>query len=126
MKILCVLLFNYRNDPFEFGASHLRVPRNLLKKFLKNDLVTVSPCGVVFVKESVREGTISRMVKEILDTRIMVKQSMKIHKNNRLLQRVLHSRQLGLKLIANVTYGYTAANFSGRMPCVEVICNFLL
>jgi hypothetical protein len=27
---------------------------------------------------------------------------------------------MGLKLIANVTYGYTAANFSGRMPCVEV------
>ena len=24
------------------------------------------------------------------------------------------------KLIANVTYGYTSANFSGRMPCVEV------
>lgn len=23
-------------------------------------------------------------------------------------------------MIANVTYGYTAANFSGRMPCVEV------
>lgn len=22
--------------------------------------------------------------------------------------------------MANVTYGYTAANFSGRMPCVEV------
>lgn len=77
------------------------------------------------MKESVREGTISRMVKEILDTRIMVKQSMKLHKNNHLLQRVLHSRQLGLKLIANVTYGYTAANFSGRMPCVEVKKIFL-
>lgn len=25
-----------------------------------------------------------------------------------------------MKLIANVTYGYTAAGFSGRMPCVEV------
>lgn len=36
------------------------------------------------------------------------------------LQKVLHNRQLGLKLIANVTYGYTAANFSGRMCCVEV------
>ncbi len=36
------------------------------------------------------------------------------------LKRVLHSRQLGLKLIANVTYGYTSANFSGRMPCIEV------
>ncbi|MCP5815842.1 hypothetical protein NL365_28055, partial [Klebsiella pneumoniae] len=25
-----------------------------------------------------------------------------------------------LKLLANVTYGYTSATFSGRMPCVEV------
>ena len=33
---------------------------------------------------------------------------------------MLDARQLGLKLIANVTYGYTAANFSGRMPCVEI------
>lgn len=23
-------------------------------------------------------------------------------------------------MIANVTYGYTAASFSGRMPCVEI------
>lgn len=36
------------------------------------------------------------------------------------LKRLLDSRQLGLKLIANVMYGYTAASFSGRMPCVEV------
>jgi len=51
---------------------------------------------------------------------LQVKQSMKRHKSNKTLQRVLHSRQLGLKLIANVTYGYTSANFSGRMPCIEV------
>jgi DNA polymerase zeta len=25
-----------------------------------------------------------------------------------------------LKLISNVTYGYTAAGYSGRMPCVEI------
>lgn len=36
------------------------------------------------------------------------------------LTKVLDARQLGLKLISNVTYGYTAASFSGRMPCVEV------
>ena len=36
------------------------------------------------------------------------------------LHRMLDHRQLGLKLIANVTYGYTSANFSGRMPCIEV------
>ena len=33
---------------------------------------------------------------------------------------MLNAKQLGLKLIANVTYGYTAASFSGRMPCVEI------
>jgi DNA polymerase zeta len=32
----------------------------------------------------------------------------------------LDARQLGLKYIANVTYGYTAATFSGRMPAVEI------
>uniref|UniRef100_A0A183G7L2 DNA-directed DNA polymerase n=1 Tax=Heligmosomoides polygyrus TaxID=6339 RepID=A0A183G7L2_HELPZ len=36
------------------------------------------------------------------------------------LKRVLDARQLALKNVANVTYGYTSANFSGRMPCVEV------
>jgi DNA polymerase zeta len=65
--------------------------------------LTVSPCGVVFVKPSVREGVLPRMLEEILETRLMVKQSMKLYKENSALQRVLHSRQLGLKLIANVT-----------------------
>ena len=83
------------------------------------------------MKESVRKGVLPKMLQEILDTRVMVKNSMKLHnkqakgnpewaaKNVRL-QKILHSRQLGLKLIANVTYGYTSANFSGRMPCIEV------
>ena len=36
------------------------------------------------------------------------------------LRRILDARQLGLKYIANVTYGYTSATFSGRMPAVEI------
>lgn len=60
------------------------------------------------------------MLEDILNTRIMVKQSMKEYKHDKGLTRMLDARQLGLKLIANVTFGYTAANFSGRMPCVEV------
>ncbi|XP_073844954.1 DNA polymerase zeta catalytic subunit [Musca autumnalis] len=108
------------STPFEFGASQLRVSPTMLRKLVDRDLITISPCGVVFVKSSVREGILPRMLTEILDTRQMVKQSMKLHKSNSALQRILHSRQLGLKLMANVTYGYTAANFSGRMPCVEV------
>lgn len=50
----------------------------------------------------------------------MVKGAMKLAKEDKVLYKMLDSRQLGLKLIANVTYGYTAANFSGRMPCIEV------
>lgn len=32
----------------------------------------------------------------------------------------LDARQLSLKFICNVTYGYTSATFSGRMPAVEI------
>ena len=35
-------------------------------------------------------------------------------------RRALNARQFGLKLIANVTYGYTAAGYSGRMPMAEL------
>jgi hypothetical protein len=32
-----------------------------------------------------------------------------------------NARQFALKLVANVTYGYTSAGFSGRMPCAELV-----
>ena len=50
----------------------------------------------------------------------MVKQAIKKYKNDATLAKVLDYRQMGLKLIANVTFGYTAANYSGRMPLVEL------
>ncbi|KAG8444660.1 hypothetical protein GDO86_009719 [Hymenochirus boettgeri] len=105
-------------DDFKFGCSSLHVPPDLLYQ-LRHD-ITVSPNGIAFVKACVRKGVLPRMLEEILKTRIMVKQSMKNYKHDKGLTRLLDARQLGLKLIANVTFGYTAANFSGRMPCVEV------
>jgi DNA polymerase zeta len=33
---------------------------------------------------------------------------------------MLDAKQLTLKLLANVTYGYTSASYSGRMPSVEI------
>lgn len=108
-----------RNGPFEFGAANLRIGKNTALKL--KDKINFSPCGVAFVKKEVRQGILPRMLTEILNTRLMVKESMKLYPaENRTLQRALHSQQLGLKLIANVTYGYTSANFSGRMPCIEV------
>jgi len=53
---------------------------------------------------------------------VMVKQSMKRADvaTDPVLTRVMHARQQALKLLANVTYGYTSAGYSGRMPCAEI------
>lgn len=75
----------------------------------------------MFLKPQVRRSMLSKMLTEILDTRVMVKKSMKlVDEVDRALIKLLNARQLGLKFIANVTYGYTSATFSGRMPCVEI------
>ena len=103
---------------FPFGAATLNVTPNCLKKY--KDHMFVSPCGVAFVNQSVRKGVLPMMLNEILETRIMVKQMMKQHKDDKALYKMLDARQMALKLIANVTYGYTSANFSGRMPCIEI------
>ena len=97
----------------------------------------VAPNGIIYAKPEVRKGLLGRMLIELLDTRIMVKQAMKGIKNDRVrtdpmyefdwyntplqdLRRILDARQLSLKYICNVTYGYTSATFSGRMPAVEI------
>ncbi|KAM7469431.1 hypothetical protein LguiA_007614 [Lonicera macranthoides] len=59
----------------------------------------------------VRKGVLPRLLDEILSTRIMVKKAMK---------KLAPSQKVLSRLIANVTYGYTAAGFSGRMPCAEL------
>jgi len=74
----------------------------------------------MFVKPELQVGILPRLLVEILETRVMVKESMKKAKANKILHRLLDARQTGLKLLANVTYGYTSASFSGRMPCVEL------
>uniref|UniRef100_A0A023F1I9 DNA polymerase n=1 Tax=Triatoma infestans TaxID=30076 RepID=A0A023F1I9_TRIIF len=105
-------------DEITFGCTSLFIdPKELYRA---KEHLHISPAGAVFVDSSIRRGILPLMLEEILETRLMVKNSMKRHKNNKLLYQILDARQLGLKLIANVTYGYTSANFSGRMPCIEV------
>ncbi|XP_052808091.1 uncharacterized protein LOC128236972 isoform X1 [Mya arenaria] len=102
----------------DFGCTSLSLDPAVIKKL--SGKVSVSPNGVVFCTQEVKRGVISVMVEEILKTRLMVKKAMGNYKGDKTLSRMLNARQLGLKLIANVTYGYTAANYSGRMPCIEV------
>lgn len=80
----------------------------------------MSPTGLMFVKPDIRKSLLAKMLGEILDTRVMVKRAMGEEKKNKGLYRLLDARQLGLKFLANVTYGYTSATFSGRMPAVEI------
>ncbi|CAD6888345.1 unnamed protein product [Tilletia caries] len=87
---------------------------------LAQDRTHVSPNGMIYVKQDVRKSLLAKMLGEILDTRVMVKNSMKGMKNDKAFQRQQNARQLSLKLLANVTYGYTSATWSGRMPCVEI------
>ncbi|KAK5107743.1 hypothetical protein LTR62_000719 [Meristemomyces frigidus] len=86
---------------------------------VEND-VNIAPNGIMYVRPQMRKSLLAKMLGEILETRVMVKSGMKVDRHDKTLQRLLNNRQLALKLIANVTYGYTSASFSGRMPCSEI------
>jgi len=109
-------------SPVEERLGGTTFPRSLRVLARLREHIWISPNGVMFLKPHVRKGVLPRMLQEILDTRVMVKQTMKLRdvKAQKALLRVLNARQFCLKLLANVTYGYTAAGFSGRMPCAEI------
>lgn len=98
-------------------TDYPREPR-LLELF--HNQINVAPNGMMYAKPEIRRSLLAKMLGEILETRVMVKSGMKVDQDDKNLQRLLNNRQLALKLIANVTYGYTSASFSGRMPCSEI------
>ncbi|KAH7102034.1 hypothetical protein BKA62DRAFT_701193 [Auriculariales sp. MPI-PUGE-AT-0066] len=115
----CLGRIKQQNGKWKFGVlDNFELPPGLLGKF--EDHINIAPNGLAYVKPEVRRGLLGRMLKELLDTRIMVKQGMKLAKGSKGLLRTLDARQLSLKFICNVTYGYTSATFSGRMPAVEI------
>ncbi|CAG9460605.1 unnamed protein product [Pedinophyceae sp. YPF-701] len=115
--------------------QNMKLREGLLQGDLDPAKLNVAPNGVAFAPPAARPGVLPRLLKEILDTRVMVKAAMsRLTKDEqaaaaegrpgaastRVLQRCMNARQFALKLIANVTYGYTAAGFSGRMPMAEL------
>ena len=91
----------------------------------EEDRAYVAPTGAIFVSEDVVKGVLPQVLEEILATRAMLKAAAKEYKRNvknlsPAILRQLEARQLALKYVANVTYGYTSATFSGRcaMPLV--------
>ncbi|KAH0497186.1 hypothetical protein TgHK011_004515 [Trichoderma gracile] len=102
----------------KMGFAEYRRQDGLLSLLAKH--INIAPNGMMYVKAEVRKSLLAKMLTEILETRIMVKSGMKQDRDDKTLQRLLNNRQLALKLLANVTYGYTSASFSGRMPCSEI------
>ena len=102
----------------KLGFADFRRAPGLLE--LVKDQLNIAPNGMMFVKPEMRKSLLAKMLGEILETRVMVKSGMKADRHDKTLQQLLNNRQLALKLIANVTYGYTSASFSGRMPCAEI------
>lgn len=102
----------------KMGFTDFQRKPGLLELF--GDHINVAPNGMMHVRPEIRKSLLAKMLGEILETRVMVKSGMKVDRDDKALQRLLNNRQLALKLIANVTYGYTSASFSGRMPCSEI------
>lgn len=102
----------------KMGFMNYSRQKHLLE--LLKDHINIAPNGIMYVKNHIRRSLLAKMLSEILETRVMVKSGMKADKDDKTLQTLLNNRQLALKLIANVTYGYTSASFSGRMPCSEI------
>ena len=50
---------------------------------ISNKQVTVAPNGMIYVKAEIRRGLLGRMLTELLDTRIMVKEALKASKDNK-------------------------------------------
>ncbi|KAI0431815.1 DNA polymerase family B [Xylaria sp. FL1042] len=102
----------------KMGFTDYRRQNRLLG--LLKDHINIAPNGIMYCKAEIRKSLLAKMLTEILETRVMVKSGMKQDKDDKTLQRLLNNRQLALKLLANVTYGYASASFSGRMPCSEI------
>ncbi|SCU82579.1 LADA_0C06458g1_1 [Lachancea dasiensis] len=103
----------------EVGASDINIPRGLIEEVA--DHLSISPNGVVYMGDTVRRSMLAKMLADILHTRLLVKTTMSnLKSKNETISNLLNSKQVALKLLANVTYGYTSASFSGRMPCSDV------
>jgi DNA polymerase zeta len=110
-----VLMHHFKS----LSASNDR-PQNIgeTSDFLR-DRAYIAPSGTIYTSEAVLKGVLPQVLDEILTTRAMLKRAAKEYKKtvkdlSPAILRQLEARQLALKYVANVTYGYTSATFSGR------------
>ncbi|CRG99221.1 DNA polymerase zeta catalytic subunit, putative [Plasmodium relictum] len=107
--------------PFEFIKLGVKKKdKNILNKIknLKSSDIILTSNNTLYVKKHKRKGICSLFLEDILKTRIMLKRCIEKY-DNKVTER-LKEKIANLKLILNVAVGYIGANFSGRMPCVDI------
>lgn len=111
--------FKQTRNPIGYMKHH-QLQEGIIELLNRNDGINISPNGLLFASSKFRKSILSRMLQEILNMRINVKTVASAFSEEKELQKLYNSKQLALKLIANVTYGYTSASFSGRMPSSDI------
>lgn len=114
----CLGKLGHRGLESKLGVTRYEPDSTTMQKVASD--IEIAPNGVLYVRDYRRKSLLAKMLHDLLETRAMVKEGMKLCKNDKAAQKLMHNRQLALKLIANVTYGYTSASFSGRMPCADI------
>lgn len=100
--------------------DHLELPPGIIDTLSRHGGINISANGIMFVSQKYRKSLLARMLQELLNMRINIKTVAGMFKEDRELNKLYNSKQLALKLIANVTYGYTSASYSGRMPNSDI------
>jgi DNA polymerase zeta len=103
----------------QLGAAEHRFNREKFEKLLEGGNIINTPNDVLFLKTNIRKGVMPILLDEILSLRSFIKQTLKAATDERVKQ-ILEARQLALKRFAACAFGYTNANYTGRMPCVEL------
>ena len=95
--------------------------KKLLLQKLSKTRIAETVNSSLFILDK-KESFVVKMLKQLLATRFEVKRYLKRAKNIEGPDGVLEYDcwQEAIKLVANTTYGYTSANFSGRMPCASI------
>eukprot|EP00434_Breviolum_minutum_P028375 symbB.v1.2.025103.t3/scaffold2405.1/size80018/3 len=108
------------SGPWQLGASANELAESFdgTEGELQDPAVRLAASGALFVGPQVRKGLLPLMLAEVLQLRAETKKLAK--QSCASLAKRLEHKQFALKYFANVTYGYSSASFSGRMPCSEL------
>ncbi|GAB0493770.1 hypothetical protein MMPV_005055 [Pyropia vietnamensis] len=85
---------------------------------LRPEDYVVTPSGDRFVRPSLKKGTLSVILEELLAARKAAKAELAAA-TDPFLRAVLDGRQVALKVSANAVYGFTGAAV-GKLPCMEI------